>query len=186
MDFDAVSDKIFPWVKRAIPLSGPSGREEEALDADCIRRDFLGDLCIVFAIDREDHFELMQRSMLPPGMDEDALYALARKNLTERVAFTLTGTSYGGYGILAGGDHEAGALCLDFIWDAVASQAGEDLVIAVPAKDCLFMAVAWDAGQVEAMKAISRDIFAHGDRPLTETLFFCDADTRQLSVYGKL
>ena len=83
-----------------------------------------------------------------------------------------------------GGDHEAGALCLDFIWDAVATQAGEDLVVAVPAKDCLFMARASDPEQIEAMTAISRDIVENGERTLTRTLFLFTAANRAFSVYG--
>ena len=183
MDFDDIRDSIFPWIKQAVPFAGSTDREE-TIEADCVSRPFLADLRVFFAIDLGDHFELIQRSMLPPDMDDDALYALAKKNLTEQVEFTLTGTNYGGLGILAGGDHEASALCLEFIWDAVAKTTGQDLIVAAPAKDCLFMAVAADPDQVNAMVAISRDILAEGERVLTNTLFLFKADTREFTVFG--
>ncbi len=182
MDFDDFRDNIFPWIQRTSPLTGVPD-DKEAVKTGSMSRAFLADLRIFFAIDRQDHFELLQRSMLPPEMDDEALYALAKKNLTEQVEFTLTGTSYGGLGILAGGDHEAGALCLDFIWDAVVKTVGQDLVVAVPARDCLFMAVAADPDQVAAMTEISKGIFTSGEQVLTNTLFLFNADTRNFSVY---
>ena len=183
MSFEDLRDKIFPWIKAKEPDSSGTG-EGGAPVVDLVIMDFMADLCITFAVDEGDYFSLLQWGDVPEGMDIDAVYALGKKNLTEQVEFNLTGTSYGGYGILAGGDHEAGALCLGFVWDAVASQAGVDLVVTVPAKDCLFMAVASDSAQVDAMTAIAKDIFENGERVLTRTLFLFSADTRQFSVYG--
>ena len=185
MSFDDIRDSIFPWIKVALPAGDAAGDADGALSVDLVTMDFMADLVITFAVDEGDRFSLLQRADMPGDMDSDTLYALAKKNLTEQVEFNLTGTNYGGYGILAGGDHEAGALCLPFVWDAVASQAGEDLVIAVPARDCLFMATASDPDQVEAMKALARDILDHGERTLTDTLFLLDANTRAFSIYGK-
>ncbi|SBW09551.1 conserved hypothetical protein [uncultured delta proteobacterium] len=184
MDFDDIRDRIFPWIKAAIPDTADGGPEGEAPAVGLVVMDFLADLCITFAVDDGDAFSLLQWSDVPEDMDADALYALAKKNLAGQVEFNLTGTSYGGYGILAGGDHEAGALCLEFIWDAVAKEAGENLVVAVPAKDCLFMALASDAAQIEAMAAIAKDIFENGERTLTNTLFLFDIAERAFSVYG--
>ena len=183
MDFDDIRDSIFPWIKQVVPFTD-SGDDGETVGADCVSRPFLADLRVFYAIDQGNHFELVQRSMLPSDMDDDALYALAKKNLTEQVEFTLTGTNYGGLGILAGGDHEAGALCLEFIWDAVAKTTGQDLIVAVPAKDCLFMAVAADPDQVNAMVALSQGILTKGESILTNTLFLFKADTREFAVFG--
>ena len=183
MSFDAIRDRIFPWIKAKIADS-PNGDDGEAVPVDLVVRDFLADLIITYAVDEGDRFSLLQRNDVPEDIGPDELYALACKNMADQVEFNFTGTNYGGYGILAGGDHEAGALCLDFIWDFCAREIGKDLVIAVPAKDCLFMAVAEDAEQVEAMKAISRDIFEHGERTLTSALLLFHADTRDFSVYG--
>ena len=190
MDFDDWQDRVFPWIKAAVPGT-PSGETDdngtdEVLSVDLVVRDFMADLVITFAVDEGDSFSLLQRRDVPEGMTDDDLFDLAKKNLTEQVEFNLSGTNYGGYGILAGGDHEAGALCLAFIWDAVVRQAGEDLVVAVPARDCLFMAAASDRDQVEAMIGLARDIFTQGERTLTKTLFLFHADTRSFSVYGSL
>jgi hypothetical protein len=105
------------------------------------------------------------------------------KKMADQVEFNFTGTSYGGFGILAGGDHEAGALCLDFIWDYCAREIVKDLIVAAPARDCLFMAEADDADQVRDMKSLAKDIFEKGDTPLTNTLFLFNAATREFSVH---
>ena len=187
MHFDDIHDRIFLWVKATVsnPQDNSTGLEQKT-SVDLVVKEFMADLVITIAVDEDESFSLLQRKDIPDEMSDDALFALAKKNLTEQVEFNLSGTSYGGYGILAGGDHEAGALCLEFIWDAVAKQAGEDVVVAVPARDCLFMAVASDQAQVAAMIDISRDIFTQGERTLTDTLFLFHADTRTFSVYGTL
>ena len=184
-EFDA--DAVFPWLKQALPLeTAPGEPGSEVYEADLPSLDFLGDLRIMFAIDRDGHYKLLQRHDMPPGMSEAELLALAKKNLGEQVQFDLTGTSYGGYGILADGDHEANALCLDFIWDAIAGQIKKDLVVAVPARDCLFMADAADPEQIAAMVAIAADVFANSDRVLTDTLFLFEAESKTFTVYGDL
>lgn len=191
MSFADLEDKIFPLIKATLPAtgSGPGDGMRDGTDAvvcaDPVTMDFMADLVLTFAVDDGECFSPLQWADVPEGMDADAVYALGKKNLTEQVEFTLSGTSYGGYGILAGGDHEAAALCLPFIWDAVATQAGTDLVVAVPARDCLFMAVASDPDQVEAMKTIAKDIFENGERVLTRTLFLFSVTTRNFSVYGQ-
>lgn len=190
MSFDELEDRIFPWIKAVEPDSadgkaGGVADEKGEVAADIVVMDFMADLVITFGVDEGEYFSLLRRGDVPEGMDDAALYALAKKNLAEQVEFNLTGTNYGGFGILAGGDHEAGALCLEFIWDAVARQAGENLIVAVPAKDCLFMALASDPGQIDAMMELSKDIFENGERVLTRTLFLFDAETREFSLYGK-
>ena len=186
MQFADYENSVFPWIKAAVPDGEPEAGTDggTGIPVDLMVMPFLGDLLVTFAVDDGDHFSLLQRSDVPEGMSDADLFALAKKNLTEQVEFTLTGTNYGGYGILAGGDHEAGALCLDFIWDAVLKQVGENLVIAVPAKDCLFMAAASDRAQIEGMAEVAKSIFENGDRQLTRNLFLLDASTRQFSVHG--
>lgn len=186
MKFQDVSDKVFPWIKTALPAPEEKDESGEVFSANLVVRPFIGDLVITFAVDTGEYFELLQRDDLPAELDDDALFALAKKNMADQVEFNLTGTSYGGFGLLAGGDHEAGALCLDFIWDYCAREIAKDLVVAVPARDCLFMAEADDAEQIEGMKSIATDIFANGDSPLTKTLFLFNAATREFSVYGSL
>lgn len=186
MKFEDVSDKVFPWIKTALPAPEEKDENGDVFAADLVVRPFIGDLVITFAVDTGEYFELLQRGDIPESMDDEALFALAKKNMADQVEFNLTGTAYGGFGILAGGDHEAGALCLDFIWDYCAREIAKDLIVAVPARDCLFMAEADDAEQVEGMKTIARDIFENGEQPLTKTLFLFTAATREFTVFGSL
>ncbi|CAK7055316.1 MAG: hypothetical protein DELT_01192 [Desulfovibrio sp.] len=184
MNFDEISGRIFPWIKTAEPAPEEKDENGETIAVDLVVRPFMGDLVITFAVDTGEYFELLQQSDLPASMTADDLFVLAKKNMADQVEFNLTGTSYGGFGILAGGDHEAGALCLDFIWDYCAREIAKDLIVAAPARDCLFMAEADDTAQIEGLKTVATDIFENGDMPLTRTLFLFSAATREFSVYG--
>lgn len=182
MPYSVDRNSLLPWIMALPPAHAESG--DPALPDDLLVKDFVADLVIALASVEDDHITLLRRRDLAESADVDELYRTAIKNMTERVEFMFTGTMYGGYGILAGGDHEATALCLDFIWDFCSREIGRDLVVAVPARDCLFMAAADDADQVEAMNTLCRDVFLHSERPLTRTLLLFHADTRKFSVFG--
>jgi hypothetical protein len=78
--FEDFSDKVFPWMKTALPAPEEKDENGEVFSADLIIRPFAGDLVITFAVDTGEYFELLQRDDLPASMDDDALFALAKKN----------------------------------------------------------------------------------------------------------
>lgn len=184
MNAGDISATVLPWIKTAEPSPEEKDENGALIAEDVLTLPFAGDLVIAFAVDTGEYFELLQRGDLPPGMDAESLLAVARKNMADQVEFNLTGTSFGGFGLLAGGEHEAAALCLDFIWDYCAQAIGKNLVIAVPARDSLFMAEADDPEQIAGLKTIAENVFLHSDVPLTRTLFLFSAAAREFSVFG--
>lgn len=176
--FDEIKDGILPWIYAESPSEKP--------DPALLCKEFVAGLHIAFALDQEDDFVLLSQEDLPPSMTVDDLYSQAKSNLTKQVEFTLTGTSFGGYGILAGGEFEPSALCLDFIWNLCAKEIGEDLIICLPDRDSLFMALASSPEQVDGMKHIAREIYQHSNYRLSDCLLRFHVADGSFSAFGKL
>ena len=181
MNFEELKTQIYPWIKKS--EQGGAGDAAGELRLDLLMKPFLADLCILFAADTGNCFELLQRSDLPDGMTTDELFDIALKNLADNVDFQLMPTNFGGHGIIAGGDHEAGALCLSFLWEFCVNHIGESLIVAVPAKDMVLMVGKSQTEALERMKQVSADIIAGGERTLTRHLFLFDAETKTFSLY---
>jgi uncharacterized protein YtpQ (UPF0354 family) len=181
MNFEEMKTQIYPWIKKSEQDSPEEA--SKVIKVDMPMRAFLADLLILFVADMGDHFEVLQWNQLPEGMTFDELYGIAVQNLTDNIDFKLSPANFGGFGLLAGGDHEAGALCLDFLWEFSANHIGENLIIAVPAKDMVLMVGESQTETLERMKQLSTEIIEGGDRTLTETLFFYDKDKKRLSIY---
>ena len=180
MNFEEVKANIYPWIKK-IENDGASSDMEYVIDTPT--KPFLADLVIFFVADMGNRFEILQQAHIPEDMTVDDLYALATQNLINNIEFKLTPTNFGGYGILAGGNHEAGALCLDYLWEICAGKIGENLIVSVPAKDMLLMVGASQTMEFAAMKSLSANILADRERTLSSHLFLYDMETKKFSVF---
>lgn len=181
MVFDEVKDKIYPWIKKS--LNDNDTHSNNAVLIDIPEKSLLADLFIIFVADMGEKFEVLQNEHLPNGMTIDELFELSVNNLSNNIEFKLSSTNFGGYGILAGGDHEAGCLCLDYLWEQCANKIGENLIISVPSKDMVLMVGQSQTEELEKMKAISFDIIKSGDKILSEQLLFYDKQEKRLMIY---
>jgi len=180
MEWEEIRYKIYPWVKSTRVGSYIEYSQSE-MDLPAFR--CMGDLVIMFVIDRNDWFEGVQRSMLPHGMDDYELLSIASENLARDVRFQLLDLDWGAYGIYAGGNHEAGAICFPLLWKGCADTIGEDLVFAVPAKDIVMITGVSNTGIIEQMIVRAHKIFFEGERPLTDKLFLYSRQTGDFMVY---
>lgn len=180
---DELMEKVYPWIKVAIPDSDDS--EENTIKTINVRlpiRDWLADLAILYVVDMGDRFQIVLSKNLPPEYDEQMLYEKACSNLVRDVEFTLQQTNYGASGIIAGGNHEAGALCIPEIWDFIADIIKEDFIISVPAKDIVTIVKVSDKEVFESMKEHCLEIYNGGDRRLTKHLFLYSINEHKFSV----
>lgn len=181
MDLTRIKNQIYPWVKRKINDDDVDNQNE--ITVDIPTRKLLADLVIIYVVDLGDRFEVLQQEQIPDQMSEQELYELAVNNLSNNVKFTLQTTNYGGYGLLAGGNHEAGAICLDYLWEFCSNKIGEDIIVSIPSKDMVLMVGASQKKQLIAMKNLSLKIIEGGDRTLTKHLFLYNKYLKQFSVY---
>jgi uncharacterized protein YtpQ (UPF0354 family) len=179
--FNKIKNKIYPYI--TADISGRDGNDARAIHADCPMKELVADLMVLFAADRGDCFELLQREQIPQGMSDDELYLLAVNNLNNDIEFRFTPTDYGAYGIMAGGNLEASALCLEHIWEYCAERIGENLIVAVPNRDVVMMVGQSQSVELAEMRKRTTGTFKDGDHPLTEQLLFYDLAEKRFEVY---
>lgn len=180
---DELMEKVYPWVKVAVPDSDDSEEKTIRTMYVCLpTREWLADLVILYVVDMGDRFQVVLYKNLPPEYDEQMLYEKACSNLIRDVEFTLQQTNYGASGVIAGGNHEAGALCIPEIWDSIADIIGEDFIISVPAKDIVTIVKVSDKEAFKSMKEHCLEIYNGGDRRLTKHLFLYSINEHKFSV----
>ncbi|NII27974.1 DUF1444 family protein [Pseudoflavitalea sp. X16] len=184
--FDSFKGKIYPWVKVMFDKdSSNKGTAIPGLKIDVVMKPWLGDLAIFYAVDRGNMFSLMQQKDMPPGMSLDELHNIAVDNLEKDIQFKLRETNFGGYGFTAGGDHEAGAICVPGIWKWVAGELNDSLVVAVPAKDLIMLVPAGNPEKVETLKNLVAEFHKTGQRLLTKQLYHYDSASANWTLYYK-
>lgn len=176
--------KVYPWVKVVFPSEGPSERTEHVITGETfpINRPLIGDLSEFLVLDRGHSFEVIFDQDIPADMAKDEMFALARKNLARDVEFKFDSWAPDFAMIVAGGNHEAGALCVPALWDEQSKRLGGDLLVAVLAKDVVIFALAESEGGVSELKATIERTKGKLDRPLSNMLFLYHAASSQWSL----
>jgi len=182
--FEDFKQRIYPWVKVTIQDAAPTPPGEFVFKVDLMMKPWLGNLVIFYAVDEGHSFSLLQENQVPAGMSVDELHHLAVENLSRDVEFQFRETNFGGYGLIAGGDHETGSLCLPEIWKWCAAEVGDNLIVAVPAKDIVMMVRASEEEKINQLKGFVTNMHATGERLLTKQLYRYDAESQHWSVYG--
>ncbi|MFA7447325.1 MAG: DUF1444 family protein [Weeksellaceae bacterium] len=190
MNFEEIKDKIYPWIKvvyepdEEVPNST---REIKLKDEEQpIMQNWLGNLAIFYAVDEGDQFSLVLKRDLPTKVSIEELHEIATTNLDKDVEFTFNETGFGGHGLIAGGDHEAGSLTLTGIWEWCADQIQDNLIVAVPAKDLIMMVPENDKDKINSLKDFVTEIFKDGERLLTKQLYRFDKSNYEWTQWGQV
>ncbi len=182
-------EKIYPWVKVNLNAEQDNSIETktvlvkgEEINADLIERKLIGNLILLYVYDNGTLFEILQEKDMPEKYSENDLFEKACDNLLRDVEFTMHETSYGGYGLVAGGDHEAASLCIPEIWHEINKHFEGNLLISVPAKDMVLFIEENDEEKLLKMKELALEIYKDGERPLTNQIYLYDKEHRKMSV----
>lgn len=139
--FATYTSKIYPWVKvssedtagkPAVHVITLSGEDQPVCEP------WLGGLIITYVEDCGNSYRMILNRDLPEGFTKAQLHELALENIKRDIGFEVQQTHFGGYGLIAGGNHEAASVCLPGLWKEFARQLSDDIVVAVPAKDLVF------------------------------------------------
>jgi len=189
MNFENIKDKIYPWIKVVYEPGKevPNSTNEIELSAEDspVNMAWLGNLAIYYAVDEGDNFSLILNRDMPVDLKLDQLHDLAITNLDRDVEFSFNETVFGGYGLIADGNHEAGSLCLDGIWHWCAGQLHDNLVVAIPAKDMIMMVPVSDKDKISKLRKFVMELFKNGERLLTKQLYLFDRDKNNWSIWGQ-
>lgn len=190
MIIEEIQDKIYPWIKVVYGIGETIPDSEHEIDLDDedrpITKPWLGNLSIFYAVDNGDNFSLIQTKDLTDNWTIDKIHETSLENLQRDIEFKFTKTNFGGHGLVAGGDHEAGSLCLTDIWDWCGENVNDNLIVAVPAKDMVMMVPESDNEKIEKLKEMVTDIFQDGERLLTKQLYKFDRQTSSWSLWGQV
>ena len=180
--FKNIKDKIYPWVKETlVDYKALNGKYISPNDTPIVS--FVGDLMIVFAIERaQDTYEILKDNMLPPDISIEEVYRIACENLVRDVKFVISNTMYGGFGIIADGHHEASALCFKHIWSLCVDKLQDDILIMVPAKDMVLFVPASNQEQVNAMIQYGLEAFERNKEKISKAVYRFTKDTKELLV----
>jgi uncharacterized protein YtpQ (UPF0354 family) len=143
---------------------------------------WLGDLAIFYVADKGDSFQVLLERNLPQDVSKEQLHNFAVDNLNRDIEFKLHETSFGGHGLIAGGDHEAGSICLPGMWDWLTEHLNDSLIVGVPAKDLVIMVPESDTDKIANLKIFVHEIFKEGERLLTRNIFRFDRETKEWTI----
>ncbi len=129
---------------------------------------FNSELTIVYAEDLEHSMRFL--TTRDNVGDRARLHELALTNLSHLVPKVAVADADGIFVIGAGGNYEASLLLADAFWSGGQIKVDGDIVVAVPAKDALFVTGAHNAAGLTRMRQAAAKIAA-GPYGLTSTLF---------------
>jgi uncharacterized protein YtpQ (UPF0354 family) len=179
-------NKIYPWIKvfwngDDDPRNTPIQIELKGEDSP-IKKDWLGDLGILYVADMGNSFQVLLERDLPKGMSKEELHQLAVDNLNRDIEFKLHDTDFGGYMLVAGGDHEAGSICLPGMWDWLTEHLNDNVIVGIPAKDLVIMVPESDTDKIANLKIFVHEIFKNGERLLTKNILKFDKQTKDWTI----
>jgi hypothetical protein len=142
-----------------------------------VLRPFVGHLVISYTVDEGDSGRALHTSdLLARGIDESSLHQRALANLArhvEKVGIRLR--SYGEMmAVLFDGDLEATLMLYPTLWTHLCAELGDDLVVAVPARDVLAVAPVDSREGIAALHAVIERVWPRDEHPLTTELFHFD------------
>lgn len=187
--FDTYRDRIYPWIKVTFTYDETDqGSEPIALPQEDspIVLPWLDDLTIFYAHDRGDDFRLLLIRDVPKDLSIDQLHEIAIENLNRDIEFNLNQADFGGYFLSAGGDHEAGSICIPGIWDWITDNLDDSVIVAIPAKDLVLIAPENDADTIANLKIFVHEIFKTGDRLLTKNIFRFDREGKGWTIVDRV
>ena len=185
--FDKNKQKIYPWIKVMLPDDESLTDNVLQLTAEDspIMKLWIDDLFISYVFDVGYGFRVIAQRDLPNSVTVEQLHSIAVENLNRDIEFKLLDTESSGYMLTAGGNHEAGSVCLPGTWDWLADHFGDSLYVAVPAKDLVLLVPKSDTAKLENLKVFVNDIFQKGDRLLTRNIFEYDGETKKWKIFDR-
>ena len=119
--------------------------------------------------------------MLPSDITPEQLSEIASNNLVNKISYkTCESKEKGIFGIFAGGDFEAESILMVDIWEKLAIELNDDIIISIPTKDIVFYTNLSNKKLRNKMFKMARKIFNKSLKEEPE-LVFC----KDIFVYSR-
>lgn len=142
-------------------------------DWDLITRHIVGDLWIVFALDLPESMIVLSANQLSElAMDADELLQRAIQNVEQKLG-QLEFSPYAEFYTFTCADalYASSTLLLDYVWDQAAELLGDDVVVAVPARDTVIFTGAKNKEGLRQVREQATYVVTNGHHTITDTLF---------------
>ena len=140
-------------------------------DQKPIVKSLFSDLTLCFAVDKGDSYEILQNEMLKknPNLTLDVLHQISINSLVQEIGdqIQMNGDPNHIVMVTAGGNFEAAIILIDNFWDQIHQILDGNAIVAIPAKDLLFICKEHNQEAVDKLKEITKGYF---DKPDTEGL----------------
>lgn len=135
---------------------------------------------MIFMQDVGSTYAVLSYDNLPQDYTVEQLHEKAFSNLIRDVQYRYEETIESGvFGVLAGGDFEAEALCLN-IWNELCEMMNDDLLIAAPTKDMVLFVPASSKKKFRKMSKFAKKIYDDNLSSSPELIF-----TKDIFRYGR-
>lgn len=135
-------------------------------DQQPIMHDLYEDLMLCFAVDTGSSYELLQNKILSqnPGLTPEKLYEACVHGLAGEVdgQIKIHGDPEEIVMVTAGGNFEAALILLPYFWENIHNIMGSEVVVAIPARDLLFITKASNPAAVSKLKNMVQQSFEGG------------------------
>lgn len=135
-------------------------------DQQPITHNLYEDLMLCFAVDTGSSYELLQNKILPqnPGLTPEKLYEACVHGLAGEVdgQIKIHGDPEEIVMITAGGNFEAALILLPYFWEHIHNVMGSEVIVAIPARDLLFITKASNPDAILKLKNIVQQSFEGG------------------------
>ncbi|HTJ14195.1 MAG TPA: hypothetical protein VL547_19285 [Dinghuibacter sp.] len=184
--FDEAKNDVIPWIKVTYPFTRDNCRDsvQQLFQGENmpVFQFWLDDLCIFYAVEKNDRYEFLLQKDMPKGMSLEALHKMAVRNLDRDISFELGKAHFGGYALIAGGNHESASVCLPHVWEWLCGELDDNLIVSIPAKHQVYICPERDQDNIVNMKILVHEYFKKGDRLLTRNIFRVDRRTLEWTV----
>ncbi len=175
MDDNRILDNLeglYPWIKS---ISHDSPMPAEIIfnkGSAPIYQEWLENLRIFYAIDQGNQVSLLFDHEIPDGYSINDIHRIAVENLARDVEYGLGRLNFdGGFGLMAGGDYEASSITLNNLWDSIADELQDDLLVGIPTKDLVMFCRYSDSDAISNLKETINEAFDTGENKLTKSIF---------------
>lgn len=165
-DLDTILGQFFDhWQQNIFPYFSSSLGDFD------IATTWLAGLEVQYVVKMEDHFNYLFRADLKPGTGPEEVHQLALNNLANHVRYMLEPISDGFFNITTEGMFEAEMILHPTLWQDIAEELNDDLLVSIPDKGSILLARASDLLAVSNLKATAEEQFRNGKRKLSDQYF---------------
>ncbi len=186
LSFVSIKQKIYPAIKSTAGTKQAPGERTINItqpDVQPVSKPLVEDLVVYYLVDQGPVFSVLLQKDLPGNISIDELHAIACSNLERDIQVDVQQTTHGPYGLLAGGNYEASMICLTAFWKSFSDHLQSNLVVAIPAKDLVFVVSDNDLVNINKIKGMVTEIFNDGSKLISRNLFKFNRADATWNVY---